>query len=266
MLGIPHGAIDNILFQKKRPTSNAQFIMVYLAIVLFNILVWLTVPVIAYILFILFSAYHFGQSQFSGLLPKDHYVTQILNFLWGITVLSGLICANLNELLTLTATHPEAQALAVLHQETFIWGVFWISLTLTTALIIYSFGYQNSKIENLFMELIVLGLILASFYVMPLLVGFTLYFVILHSYKVLREEYFYLKQERIVTGVPTFVKLLTPYSAISIGGIIMLFGLIYLEWLNISYGYCLLIIISSITLPHVFVMDQFYSLSRTKHD
>lgn len=266
MLGIPHGAIDNVLYQQKRPTSNTQFILGYVAIVVANSVMWFTLPVVAYILFIVFSAYHFGQSQFSGLLPKEYMTTKMLNFSWGITVLSGLIYTNLNELLALAMAHPEAQKLAVLHHEIFVSGLFWVSLMLTTGLIIYVLGYQHHKIENLFMEMIVLGVILVSFYVMPLLVGFTLYFVILHSYKVLREEYFFLKEARIVKGVPTFVKLLTPYSVIAIGGIMMLFVLIYLQWLPIPYGYGLLIIISSITLPHVFVMDQFYSLSGGKQE
>lgn len=95
---------------------------------------------------------------------------------------------------------------------------------------------------------------------MPIIIGFTLYFVILHSLKVLNEEYRFLKASGVTQSLMGFIKLLTPFSLISLMGLFMLFGLIEFGILNISFGYCVLIMISSITLPHVFVMDKFYHL------
>jgi hypothetical protein len=105
-----------------------------------------------------------------------------------------------------------------------------------------------------------LALIFVSFYLMPVIIGFTLYFVILHSFKVLGEEYRFLKLAKEVKSRVAFVKLLTPFSILSFFGMGVVFALIHFNILAMSYGYCLLIIISSITLPHVFVMNKFYKL------
>ena len=110
------------------------------------------------------------------------------------------------------------------------------------------------------MELLVLSLVLICFFLMPLLIGFTLYFVILHSFKVLREEFNFLLSDQKVHSFKSFMAMITPFTLLSIFGIAFLFGLIYFDIFNMSYGYCLLIVISSITLPHVFVMDNFYGL------
>ncbi|MFT7032375.1 MAG: Brp/Blh family beta-carotene 15,15'-monooxygenase, partial [Cyclobacteriaceae bacterium] len=116
------------------------------------------------------------------------------------------------------------------------------------------------EVEALLMEILVIVLILICFYLMPLLIGFTLYFVILHSFKVLREEYKFLNSEREVRSIGHFIMMVAPFTLFSIAGIAFLFALNYFNFLSLSYGYILLIAISSITLPHIFVMDRFYNL------
>ncbi len=114
------------------------------------------------------------------------------------------------------------------------------------------------------MEFLVISLILICFYLLPFLIGFSIYFIILHSLKVLKEEYHFLVAEKQIGSIFKFVQLISPFTLFSVGGILVLFGLIYLEFIPFSYGYCLLIAISSITLPHVFVMNDFYMLPFNK--
>ncbi|MFT4970702.1 MAG: hypothetical protein ACI9O4_002463, partial [Chitinophagales bacterium] len=71
--------------------------------------------------------------------------------------------------------------------------------------------------------------------------------------------------EKEVHSFLNFMKLLSPFTLVSIAGIAMLFALIYLNILKLSYGYLLLMVISSITLPHVFVMNSFYNLLSLKN-
>ena len=159
--------------------------------------------------------------------------------------------------------HEEFAAFKSLHQKNVLQFLFFGSTASSLLLMIYH-GFKNQiKWESILMETVVITLILVCFYLMPILIGFSLYFVILHSYKVLKEEYNFLLSEKEINSVKNFFLLITPYTLFSIFGITFLFALIHFNILQISYGYCLLIAISSITLPHVFVMNKFYRLFGT---
>lgn len=265
LLGIPHGAIDHVLYLRKNKDKNTQFVIVYLVIVGLNILLWLVLPSIAYIVFLLISAYHFGQSQFSHYLQNQAISHKAVYLFWGLALLSGFIYFNLAEIQGLTKNLDEFAAFAPIHQRTLILGIFLSTGVVTLLLLIYLVQQNILRLEQVFMEFFEMALILICFYLMPLLIGFTLYFIILHALKVLREEYEFLHAEKEVHSFLNFMKLLSPFTLVSIAGIAMLFALIYLNILKLSYGYLLLMVISSITLPHVFVMNSFYNLLSLKN-
>lgn len=263
-LGIPHGAIDNILYRKNHSVNNTLFIGVYLLIIAINVVLWFAVPIVAYCVFLTISAYHFGQSQFSHYLGKQALISKMIYLFWGLTILAGLLFFNATEIVQINNEQPQFAEINALFTENFIGLLFVSSTILTLGLLFFSKIKQVLSLENLLMELLVLGLILVSFYLLPLLIGFTLYFVILHSYKVLSEEFRFLKSEATVKSALEFIYLVAPLTLLSFFGIAFLFVLIYLDILAMTYGFCLLIVISSITLPHVFVMHQFYDLLFSK--
>ena len=84
------------------------------------------------------------------------------------------------------------------------------------------------------MEIFLLGLIHLSFYTLPVIIGFTLYFTTLHSTRVLVEEFDYLKERKKIFNFGQFFKLLFPYSFLSgIGGAFLLMAS-YWNWISIS--------------------------------
>lgn len=259
-LGIPHGAIDNVLYLRQSKTNNALFIGVYVFIVGLNILFWILSPSMAYVLFLVLSAYHFGQSQFSQYFKNQLFDHKALYFFWGLALLFGFVLFNLEEINGIMIQYEEFEVFSPLHQKAWMQIGFAITLAVTIGFKLKLTLQKTMTVEDFLMELLVLGLILVCFYLMPLIIGFTLYFVILHSFKVLREEYQFLNVEREVSSIKGFIFLLAPFTLLSLVGIALMFGLIHFEVLSISYGYCLMIIISSITLPHVFVMNGFYDL------
>lgn len=258
ILGIPHGAIDNVLYLRKKQDQNLRFIGIYLFVIALNVAVWLILPQLAYVLFLLLSAYHFGQSQFSHYLKKPKTKHLIIYLSWGLSVLSGLIFFNLHEIHLIMNDFSEFDQFRALHESNLMTGVFYSSTAITSLSLVLFTTKKLIKVETLVMESLVLVLILASFYLLPFIIGFSLYFVILHSLKVLREEYGFLIEEKDVKSVIGFTKLVAPFTLFSLFGIALLFGMIYFEIISLPYGYLLLIVISSITLPHVFVMNRFY--------
>jgi hypothetical protein len=99
-----------------------------------------------------------------------------------------------------------------------------------------------------------------SFYLLPVFIGFTLYFVVLHAFRVLEQEFIYLRTKSINQDLclKGFIKLLAPLSLISFVGIGLLVYLVYIKIIIISEALLGFIIISMLTLPHSFVMEKFY--------
>ena len=259
LLGIPHGAIDNILYLKNSSVSNFEFIVGYLIIIGFNTTLWLFMPNLAYLSFLLLSAYHFGQSQFSHYVERRQTSQVLLYLLWGLAILSGMLYFNIDEIQRLMLSDSFFAQLQPIHHEKSLFILFLLSTGLTVVMLAGQYLTHKLNLEAVLMELLILALILVCFYLMPLLIGFTLYFIILHSIKVLREEFQFLQRDGQIQNLRDFISTLAPFTLLSIVGILILFGLIQFNVLSISFGYCLLIVISSITLPHVFVMDRFYS-------
>ena len=102
-------------------------------------------------------------------------------------------------------------------------------------------------------------LIHATFYLFPFIIGFTLYFVALHSIKVMNDEFKFLKDENNNFNIMSFLKLLAPYSILSIVGTSFLLILSYYNYIPYSIPFLAIIIISVITLPHAIVMNIFYN-------
>jgi hypothetical protein len=96
-------------------------------------------------------------------------------------------------------------------------------------------------------------------------IAFSLFFVCLHSLKVMFQEYFYCKEKLQLNSVYQFVRLLLPLTIISLMGIIFILIVVFkFDKLDLI-PYILLILLSCITIPHSFVMEKFYSLPFTKN-
>jgi hypothetical protein len=121
------------------------------------------------------------------------------------------------------------------------------------------FIYKKIKIERLLSEFFLLFLIHVTFYLFPFIIGFTLYFVVLHSLKVMQDEIEFFKKDNPEFSFLDFLKLLAPYSMLSIFFTTILLLLSYYSYIPYSIPFLSIIIISVITLPHAIVMNIFYN-------
>lgn len=259
-VGIPHGAIDHVLYLKeakdKRP---ARFYAGYLGTLLVYLVLWIFFPRLSLSLFLLVSAFHFGQSQLVDKISGPGLWKNMLSLMWGASILSGLIVYNHAEI-----THFSSQQ----YDSAYLLPVFdlvvhkWI-LYISSALVLGSFialtALKRIKLEQTLFEIYIICLIHLAFYLLPSLIGFTLYFAILHSGKVLHEEYDYLKSRSEKMSVWRFIRMLVPYSLLSLFGAVIIAVLSYYDVLPVSMSLLILVLISVLTLPHSVVMDIFYS-------
>jgi Brp/Blh family beta-carotene 15,15'-monooxygenase len=258
ILGIPHGAIDNVIYLEKSRISPVKFYLFYLTTIFINAALWFFFPLLSISIFIIISSYHFGQSQFARIFKRKGLISNVTFFLWGFSVIMGFIYFNLAELTILIETEIMFREFTFFFTHDIIYYVLLTSTILTLTLFAVLFLKGRLKAESLIIETLVLALIYLTAYLFTFLTGFALFFIALHSFKMLQEEFNYLYRSANWSSVTRFIHKLLPLTLISILGVMVILSLIYFDLLNITYAFALLIIISSITLPHVYVMEKFY--------
>lgn len=258
MIGVPHGALDNVIFLREKNWGHIKFYSVYIGMMLAYVATWFFLPKISLALFIVLSAYHFGQSQFSTYADIPRVLKVLIYFTWGISILSGLIYYRNADILSFMMSDGFTNEIAFFFDHQFFEYLNYFSTGLCL-LLLFIFSFRSLFSWDDFMrEVLILSLIHISFYVLPVIVGFTLYFVILHSGKVLIDEYDFFKSKIKELSLWKFIKLLLPITLISV---LFLVGFIFLShqgWLPISNVFLALILVSIFTLPHSIVMEVFY--------
>jgi Brp/Blh family beta-carotene 15,15'-monooxygenase len=258
LFGIPHGAIDHIIYREERTTSAIVFYSFYFGLMIIYLCFWMYSPIFSMVVFLVLSAFHFGQSQFSHLSIANKWKRIVLYQMWGLSILSGLVVFNYNQIHTLSANNADILAILPAFHYQYTLVILIISSVVTLG-ILTTLKIANHLSRYLFIkEVLLFGLIHLCFFTLPLLIGFTLYFTTLHSMQVLVEEFGYLKTRMMKLSVSDFILLVTPYTLISIIGLGLLLMLSYFHIIAVSGTLLVFIVISILTLPHSIVMDNFY--------
>jgi lycopene beta-cyclase len=92
-IGIPHGAVDHLLDSGQwNPRSLPLFVIKYLSIAAIMGVVWYAAPTLALTIFLVYSAWHFGQTD-----GKLWVLNPLASFLWGASVLLYLLGSHVAE-------------------------------------------------------------------------------------------------------------------------------------------------------------------------
>ena len=245
-IGIPHGSVDHIIAfinpEARRFKSKLIFYIVYLSLILINIILWIISPFLGLLIFLLISCYHFGETQVLGYNSTDN---KMLNFVIGANILLSLFLNNIIELQEILYILPEFSNLDLSNFE----SVFF--LLISVAVLMLSVTNFNIKRKvPLYAEITILYMV---FYHTDLLTSFALYFGFCHSLPMLMLEFKEFKSDNFIKF---YLKTL-PFTILS-----LVFGFLLYHFNNdlLTSDNLILfvfIIISSLTLPHVFIMKDF---------
>ena len=259
--GIPHGAIDHKIHLKSSKKSNVRkFILIYVLVGLGFLLWWVLMPMKALLIFIILSAYHFGQELIEDIAetPKN----PILNLIWGLIVLVSPIIFKFNELLP-TLNFIGSQSLNNIPRDFQIITVLAIHLVgyAHLAYLFFKGAVHKLAVIRLFLFSIYL---LMSYFLLPFIVAFALYFVLFHSINAMRHQFFWMKDRSADYTFIIFLKDLSPFTLLTIVGIS---GLIYYlnpdDW-SVFFTY-FFVFISLLTLPHAMLFDELYVTKNISH-
>lgn len=261
LIGIPHGAIDHIiaseLFENKNNLrSHLIFYSSYLLIMAFLGAVWFISAPAGMIVFLLISIYHFGQADMEDFIQEGNS-SIFWNILRGSFVIGLILFSDTSKTLPVIADATGISATyfqSILPQASVI-----ITGLLSLYLIAFIISAYNKLIQSPTIFFADAILLTALFLISGPFIGFALYFAVWHSAGHVHEMMQFFKKREKSFGLQDFAYQSLPFTLISLLG---LAGLYYVQELFGSgqqFITLMFILISVLTLPHMFVVNKMYS-------
>jgi Brp/Blh family beta-carotene 15,15'-monooxygenase len=190
IIGIPHGSIDHYLYMVNTQVKiNAKylikFLIQYIGVGLIYAFFWWLNPVLALLIFIGISAYHFGELDTLNFDFRNKKYAFIVAFSYGLIFLLNLLLVHFKDVLPIIQSFPGITLLAgaeLLKISNSLLPVFPILSGMLFFFILFislqkGSYFSRTTVMNL-LQLVALQVIVFS---MPLLLGFAFYFCAWHS-------------------------------------------------------------------------------------
>ena len=253
--GILHGANDLLLIENINTTlqtkSRLKVLGYYVVVVLTGILLFYAIPQVALLLFIVVSAYHFGEQQWENVkheLPKLLLVP--FQFFYGFIILLLLFTFNDTEVQNIifniaNISIPIAYFSLLLQAS----GIAFIGLSA------YLFWKSEKIRSKLLLEFFYLVLFAILFKSSSLIWGFAIYFILWHSIPSIIDQIKFLNGSFSKKYFLDYCKAAAIYWFISIVGIAFIYFLCKEERLFNALFFSFL---AAITFPHVAVIKEMF--------
>jgi Brp/Blh family beta-carotene 15,15'-monooxygenase len=259
--GILHGSNDILLIEtlsnSKTKHPFAKILITYLLIVLVAIFVFYYVPLVALILFIVFSAYHFGEQHWEHRnLDAPKWLLNIFYYVYGLFILFLLFVLNKIEVIDVVTSITTYNFSEELITYSFIAIAITFSL-LITYLYLTSKSFKKLIFKELF-YLLVFGIL---FKVSTLIWGFTIYFIFWHSIPSLFEQVSFIYGDYNKNTILKYCKNAIPYWLISLIGI----SIVYYIFKDQKIFYAIFFsFIAAVTFPHSIVITKMFKHKKTQ--
>jgi Brp/Blh family beta-carotene 15,15'-monooxygenase len=259
--GILHGSNDILLIKSLSPSKNKhpflKILITYLIIVLTAVVLFYYIPLIALVLFILFSAFHFGEQHWEHQkFEINKYLRMSFYFIYGSFILLLLFEFNKTEVAEIIASITSYQ----LNEDIITYG--FISTSIVLGLLLLLFILKSKSFKNLIpLELFYLLIFGIIFKVSTLIWGFTIYFVFWHSLPSLYDQISFIYGDYNKKNMLLYCKNALPYWVISLIGI----GLVYFIFKDENIFYAVFFsFIAAVTFPHSIAINKMFKNKKTQ--
>ena len=253
--GVLHGSNDILLILKlsneKYKKKFFKVIALYILTIIIAIILFYIFPSIGLMLFILFSAFHFGEQNWEPInLNLKNIYKKFFYTTYGLFILFLLFKLNTNDVLDITDSVLSSSIGALWIDYVFLFTLIFLIIFFAINLIINKKKYKIFILE--IFKLLIFGII---FEVSTLIWGFTIYFILWHSIPSLFEQITYIYGDFNKENARDYVKKAFPYWLISIIGLVVL----YLVFNDNSLIYIIFFsFIAAITFPHTIVINRLF--------
>ncbi|MFP4845894.1 Brp/Blh family beta-carotene 15,15'-dioxygenase [Winogradskyella sp. PE311] len=253
--GILHGSNDVLLitsFENQISKNTFPKILTgYLFMVLIAVAIFYYLPILALVLFIVFSAFHFGEQHWEEKISGiSKYLRSAFYFVYGQFILLLLFQFNKKDVIDVIYSITNYH----LNENTITQCFIYSSIVFGLLLLILILNSKAFK-KLIAIELLYLLIFSVIFKVSTLIWGFTIYFVFWHSLPSLYDQISYVYGESNKKNILRYCKNALPYWAISIIGIALVYFIFKDE--NIFYA-VFFSFIAAVTFPHSIVINKMF--------
>jgi len=255
IIGISHGALDHIkgqhyLILKKFSYPNVFFYFFYITFIFLFFMCWILFPIISLIIFLIISSFHFGKEDIEILFDEKKEYFYLLYFLKGsLIILFPLYIFN-NEINLIFNILTQTKDFLLLDKYL---SQILLLCNLLIQLFLILFFLKKKLIKFISVLIIVFQVfsVFISFYLTNILIGFTLYFCISHSFKNII-NIIYENNNNFKAGLLKFIKDAAPLTFITFSVLVlMIFLIINNEGLINATIKTIFIGIACLALPHI---------------
>jgi Brp/Blh family beta-carotene 15,15'-monooxygenase len=248
--GVLHGANDLVLINNLKSDKKLNFrklIILYILLIGISALLFTTIPILALLLFILFSSYHFGEQHWNEIIKinKNSY-SSVFHFIYGLLILLLLFYINTKEVIAIIYEITQFRISATLIEVSLLVCLVLFSIS-SIKMYVDSTDFRKNIIEQLFYLLVLAIVFKAS----SLIWGFAIYFIFWHSIPSLNDQITFLYGESTWANFKKYFKTAFVYWFISLIGI---FGLYYIAKDMLVFDALFFAFLASITFPHCIVI------------
>ena len=254
-IGVSHGALDNLkgrkLFQIFGISNFFIFYFSYILISLIVIVLWIIVPTISLMIFLILASHHFGKEDTQFLMSENSYLNQLLFFLKGSLIIFAPMYFHFDETISIFKS-------LLIDNETFFESLnlietnkillYGIIVSTLSSILLFTKNFELKKFTIFFDYF---SILIINYYFSPL-VAFTLYFCFLHSVRHSISLISELDENSIANGLKIFIKKALPLTILT-----ATFCFLSLYLLNNTYNFdgsilkIIFIGLASLTFPHI---------------
>ena len=254
-IGVSHGALDNLkgrkLFQIFGISNFFIFYFSYILISLIVIVLWIIVPTISLMIFLILASHHFGKEDTQFLMSENSYLNQLLFFLKGSLIIFAPMYFHFDETISIFKSlliDNEAffESLNLIETNKIL--LYGIIVSTLSSILLFTKNFELKKFTIFFDYF---SILIINYYFSPL-VAFTLYFCFLHSVRHSISLISELDENSIANGLKIFIKKALPLTILTAS-----FCFLGLYLLNNTYNFdssilkIIFIGLASLTFPHI---------------
>ena len=254
-IGVSHGSLDHVkgkkLFNILNISKISIFYFSYILIAILVIIIWIKIPFISLMCFLLVASYHFGKEDTQFLMNENSYFNQLLFFLKGLLIIAAPMFFHFDETIIIFK-------LLLVDNEIFYSTLEFIEVykILPIAIILSSLSsiclfLRKFEIKKFIVFLDYFSILVLNYYLTPL-VAFTIYFCFLHSIRHSITLIYEIDKNDFKNGLKIFGQKALPLTVLT-----AIFCLIGLYLLNNNYDFnssilkIIFIGLASLTFPHI---------------
>ena len=254
-IGVSHGSLDHVkgkkLFNILNISKISIFYFSYILIAILVIIIWIKIPFISLMCFLLVASYHFGKEDTQFLMNENSYFNQLLFFLKGLLIIAAPMFFHFDETIIIFK-------LLLVDNEIFYSTLEFIEVNkiLPIVIILSSLSsiclfLRKFEIKKFIVFLDYFSILVLNYYLTPL-VAFTIYFCFLHSIRHSITLIYEIDKNDFKNGLKIFGQKALPLTVLT-----AIFCLIGLYLLNNNYDFnssilkIIFIGLASLTFPHI---------------